>query len=177
MAHLKSRSRWRVSKYALMLVAAMCLATPGLSACAEGDVTSAKEPLPIGEAAKPRPTLMIDLGETEKDSLRRASFSVRLAGVMVDGETVTGFHVFVNAPDANADTPVEDPSYVTSFSFFPAPAKGEVAGTFVVNLEPSLARLALRKGMRDTLTLTLVPIGTEDAAIGLSSSEIFLGQP
>ena len=179
MAHSKSRSRLWARPLLTALVAAW-LAMPSLTACAEDGTVAADDPIPLGEAAEPRPTLTLNLADTEtgietvRTALRRTALDIRLVDVTVEGASVTGFRVFFNATDARAETPVDDPAYVASFSFFPAPSVGSPAGTFVIDLEPALTRLAVREDVRldDLVTLTLVPIGTEDARIGLGSSEI-----
>ena len=152
-------------------LAAAWFTTPGWAACIEDRMAVATEP---------RPTLTVNLADTGGDfetvgaALRRTAIGIRLEDVRVEGTSVTGFRVFVNAPDARFETPIDDPAYVTSFSFFPAPAPGSPAGTFVVDLGPALNRLAAREGMGvdDPVTITLVPVGTEDAQIGLGSLEI-----
>ena len=157
-----------------MALIAAWTATPGAAACA--DQSMAGNLVPLGEAAEPQPTLTLALGEAAGNESvgGPGTLDVRLADVTVEGSSVTGFRVFVNAPDAGAATPIDDPTYVTSFSFFPAPEEGSAAGSFVVDIGPALTKLAAQgeDRLEAPLTVTLVPIGAEDARIGLGSSEL-----
>ncbi|MEP0210542.1 MAG: hypothetical protein ABJ370_00735 [Paracoccaceae bacterium] len=141
------------------------MATPAAAQCG-GESPS---PLAIIETPAPLlPTLTLDLSSPRKGNA--AGFDVRLNDVIVEGDGITGFRVFINDPDAEAATSIEDPSYVTSFSFFPDPEPGVPAGTFVVDMDNAISRLLQNGDELDAeLTLTLVPIGASSSRIGLQA--------
>ena len=77
--------------------------------------------------------------------------------------------VFVNAPDADENTPITDPRLAGSFAFFGTKADhpdGHAHGEktdFLVNASPTLERLS-RRGMineRDPITIHLVPVSAK----------------
>ncbi|MCB1387278.1 MAG: hypothetical protein KDJ80_15175 [Nitratireductor sp.] len=136
------------------------------------------DPVMLGEAAKPQPTLTLDLAASKSgtvgNALRAGGTDVRLVDVTVEGASVTGFRIFVNKPDASEATPIEEASYAGSVAFFPLPVAGQPSGTFVIDIDPALERMVSKEmvSIDDPLTVTLVPIGAEDARIGLGSSEL-----
>lgn len=74
------------------------------------------------------------------------------------GESVV-VHAFVGEPDATARTPLDDPGYVGSFTFFPV-AGGRGPQRFVLALDrlPSFERERLCSGDPPSVTLVLAPI-------------------
>lgn len=79
-----------------------------------------------------------------------------------------GIRVFVGHPGATAATALDDPRYVGSFTFFPEPsgAEAEEPSTFLLDLGPSLRRLApaerLAPGDRLQVTLVLTALRRGD---------------
>lgn len=155
------------------------LTAPSFAECADEHMQLSFDSVSIGQSVEPRSTVTLELGSNESSVFSQTDLDVSLTGVMVEGLSVTGFRVFIDAPNADASTPLDDPAYVTSFSFFPTPTEGVPVGTYVIDLEQALARLHERENMSDsdTLTITLVPIGTDDARIGIASSQIVSERP
>lgn len=96
---------------------------------------------------------------------------LQLDGVVPPGNADVGVRVFINLPDADASTPVGDPHYVTTFTFFEheGPGHEEHANApkiFYANVTPAVQRLqdADLYTMGDSLeaTLVTVPIVPED---------------
>ncbi|WP_323768841.1 hypothetical protein [Antarctobacter sp.] len=108
------------------------------------------------------------------DALRVPALSVRLKDITVTQGAPEGFRVFVNAKDAGPQTSIDDPAYVASVAFFPQPVVGKSAGSFVVDLTPALDRMAKQDLLAADapLSLTLVPIGPEDARISVGEPEL-----
>ena len=146
--------------------------------CADESGSRDSDFVEIGDVAELSPRLILDLGGNEevvrRSTLSSESINLRLCEMVVEGTSVTGFRVFVNNKNAHIGSSIDDPSYLTSFSFFPMPTQDGKVGTFVVGLESTLHTiLACDEVTRcKQLTLTIVPIGTDDSRIGFGSSEV-----
>lgn len=190
MAHSKSRSRlWAsplLTGLALGLVmGAAVLAAPVQAGCEGSKIETEVTTLSLGQPSAPRPALQLTLTDTPTVGLNadpltlgrallRDALRLRLSDVTVSSEEVTGFRVFLNAPGEVANLTAEDPSFAGSVAFFPIAKPGMPAGSFVLDLDQALDRSLSRNDLRSDapVTLTLVPIGPADAAIGLGGSEL-----
>ncbi len=103
---------------------------------------------------------------------------LRLSDVLIYDPSITAVRIFLNKPNADAQTSTKDESYVDSFTFFPKPELGKPAGTFVIDLDEALTR-----ALRDThptdaldLSVSVVPIGDKAQAksISVGAAEFFL---
>jgi hypothetical protein len=73
--------------------------------------------------------------------------------------------VFINVPDASVETPLDDPGYVTTISFFGSSdhATAMPAADFSINISRNLARLAAAgRKTKQVLQLSLLSIDLEN---------------
>lgn len=98
-----------------------------------------------------------DLGLSGDD--QRRSERLAIEGVKILSGEATGIRVFLNRPDANADTPISDSHYVASVAFYPS-GPSEQPGNYLIDLRESLKMLATAGEFlnRDRLAVTLVAI-------------------
>lgn len=142
----------------------------------------------LGEAVEPSSRVRLDLresadeaptiGDLWKQSLAEDwSVSIQLEGVEVTG-AATGFRVFLNEPDADSRTSIDDARYVGSYAFFPLPeGKADVSeevGGFVVPLKDALIKQGTlnRTDPPDELIVTIVPLGEPDVALGYAGARL-----
>jgi hypothetical protein len=119
------------------------------------------------------------------DQAQLQSLPVELVieGVKTISGQSTGFRVFVNKSNANADTPITDIHYAASVAFFPSGTSGQVS-SYVVELRDTLKALAAtgKLAKSDRLAITFVAIPAEGAAkeipvrIDIESVKIRLGR-
>lgn len=121
------------------------------------------------------PSLAAALRNTGLGAPSVYAFVRQLAPANVDGTQV---RVFVNLPEANAETETEgNPHYVTSIGFFgPTGIEGEhdMRSNVALDLSPSLRRL-MREGAEvgDEVTLQLVPVAQQP---GDEPGEVTIGE-
>jgi tyrosinase len=94
--------------------------------------------------------------------------------------------VFMNLPNANSSTPIEDPHYAGSFAFFGTEAPNATGGEhqlkFLVNLTNTIQRLKRNQELKDgsPISLQLVPVPfagkfeREDTQLVLNAIEIII---
>lgn len=190
MAHSKSRSRHWASPRLMglasgLVMGAAVLAAPVQAGCEGSEIETEVTTLSLGQPSDLRPVLRLTLADAQAEGLSadpltlggallRDALRLRLSDVTVSSEAVTGFRIFLNAPRGVADLTAEDPSFAGSVAFFPIAQPGMPAGSFVLDLDQALDRSLSRDDLRSDalVTLTLVPIGPADAAIGLGGSEL-----
>lgn len=179
------KSPWKHWAKALVMGAALA-AAPVWAGCDDKAGGMTARSAMLGEAVAPatRLTLTLATGATEgrgtepltlRRALLRDALSLRLVDVTVSDAEVSGFRVFLNAPEG-ADLTPKAPSFATSVAFFPTAEPGKSAGTFVIDLAQALEKGLLRDDLRGDapVQVTLVPIGPEDAEIGLGGSELVM---
>lgn len=96
---------------------------------------------------------------TEPQVLRAAERKLlRFEDVSLDHTEDFSVRVFINKPDATAETPVEDPHFAGAFAFFQhaMPGHDHGGGNFVLDVDDVLKRLNIAGGTLD-VALVLVP--------------------
>jgi tyrosinase len=77
-------------------------------------------------------------------------------------------HLFLNKPDATADTPITDPHFAGAFAFFDHPGHpGHSAASFLLDAAPALKRLQIDGGELQ-ISAVLVPYEGRGQAAQLS---------
>ena len=87
-----------------------------------------------------------------------STIQLTLQGAEAIEASNVALRVFLGNPDAGAETPVTDPSFIGTINFFPV---GEKEPTdYTLHLTPALKRLAVAKKLdvSKPLTFTLVPV-------------------
>jgi len=108
-----------------------------------------------------------------------AGLRLRLNDVKIYDQPAIGMRVFLDTPDAAAKPYDTLPGYVQSFAFFPLPAgtaAGETVGSFLVDLDEAVSRLAGAELLPPTgHSLTIIPIdieGRPSGRVAIGSSEM-----
>jgi hypothetical protein len=141
----------------------------GASGAAKTPASDTSTTQPITVTTQPA-TVRIDtdqLREQIKQAVQSAKpQTVRLS---VDGvvppanEALVGFRVFVNKPDATAQTKASDPHYAGGLAF--SPTASSEPQSFVLNIAPALSKLQsqAKLDLSKALEVTLVPIPADQA--------------
>ena len=120
---------------------------------------------PAGELIVPLDFSEVDVRLSDpavRANQKPARLRLRLNDVKIYDRPAIGMRVFFDTPDA-ATKPYDTlPGYVESFAFFPLPtgtASGETVGSFLVDLDEAVSRLAEAALLPPTgHSLTIIPI-------------------
>ena len=152
-----------------MVIAFLAVGLLRLVLSASGAANTLEEVVAVKERLSPgRPiTVIFPLARLlSAEHVKLESLPIRLVidGVKIISGQSAGFRIFVNRPDADADTPTTDLHYAASVAFYPS-GPTEQASTYVVDLIETLKSLAATGQLAnsDRLAVTLVAIPAEGA--------------
>ncbi len=140
----------------------------------------------VGQTARQRIALDSASFEAVLDA-DRGRFLLTLGEVEIPGRGDFFVRVFVNKPDAGAETSTDDPHYAGSFAFFGDQdsehwAQGNPQASYIVDITEAVRRLRGTEGMTatDRLDIHLVPVPfpnrpTVDAVLRLNNVELGIG--
>jgi hypothetical protein len=137
---------------------------------------------PAGELIVPLDFSEVDVRLSDpavRANQKPAQLRLRINDVKIYDRPAIGMRIFFDTPDA-ATKPYDTlPGYVESFAFFPLPtgtASGETVGSFLVDLDEAVSRLAEAALLPPTgHSLTIIPIDTEgrpSGRVAIGSSEV-----
>jgi hypothetical protein len=147
---------------------------------------SAERPLAVGEPLTlrlaPTGALLTAIRRLRPGDAARPTLRLTLDEVETPEREVT-LRVFVNHPQASADTPVDHPRFVGEVGFYPTTAPpGEAAppeSSFLLDLAPTLAELPPGERLADgrflDVTVLAVPLRDDPPPVGTSGEVVLDG--
>ncbi len=129
---------------------------PVVEATPEGPMSEGK---PTTLTLRPGPALMEKIKEAASGARKAPTIRLTVEGLTITGGSEVGLRLFLNKPDSDAKSLIDDPHYVGSFTLLRGPTLPDKPQTVFLDATHTLRKIGARAfaGEAD-LKVTLVPV-------------------